>query len=90
MKERKRTKTSGLVSHTTPNGSYPSEESKLRKKFELGTITKEEMRKLASFIVVAKKKVQTINPKEVKIWGKWTPIGNMDVEMLKSQNFEMR
>ena len=90
MKERKRTKTSGLVSHTTPNGSYPSEESKLRKKFELGTITKEEMRKLASFIVVAKKKVQTITPKEVKSWGKWTPIGNMDVEMLKSQNFEMR
>lgn len=86
---RKRTKTSGLVSHTTPNGSYPSEESKLQAKFNKGTITKDELKKLASFMVVRKKKT---TPTEVKIFGTWTPISrlNLSVSYLRSQNFELR
>lgn len=86
---RKRTKTSGLVSHTTPNGSYPSEESKLLAKFDKGIITKDELKKLASFMVIRKKKV---TPTEVKIFGTWTPISrlNLSVNYLRSQNFELR
>jgi hypothetical protein len=89
MQTRKRTKTSGLVSHTTPNGSYPSEESKLQAKFDKGTITKDELKKLASFMVVRKKKTA---PTEVKIFGTWTPISrlNLSVTYLRSQNFELR
>lgn len=89
MRVRKRTKTSGLVSHTTPNGSYPSEESKLQAKFNKGTITQEELRKLASFMVIRKKQA---TPTEVKIFGTWTPISrlNLSIGFLKSQNFELR
>ena len=89
MQTRKRTKTSGLVSHTTPNGSYPSEESKLRAKFNKGTITKEELRKLASFIVICKKERPFT---EAKVFGEWTPISKLglSIDFLKKENFELR
>lgn len=84
---RKRTKMSGLVSHTTPEYSRMSEESKLLKKFECGNITKEELKKLASFMVVRKKttvvknvevvelKVKYVEKPQyyIKCWDKWIP-----------------
>ena len=45
---RKRTKMYGLCSHTTPDGnSHMGEQEILRKKFDAGTITEEELRAYA-------------------------------------------
>ena len=53
---RQRTKTSGLVSHNTPDGkSNVSERERLHKKFVNGEITKEELRKYVSFLMIEKK-----------------------------------
>ena len=89
MGTRVRTKTAGLVSHTTPVASYMSEESILKKKFNKGTITKEELKKLAAFIAIKKKEKPVT---KAKIFGIWTPIAklNLSVEFLKSENFELR
>ena len=75
--------------HSTPDGSYPSEESKLRVKFNKGTITKEELRRLASFTTVKKKK-ETVT--EAKIFGAWTSIEKLgiSIELLKQENVELR
>lgn len=90
MRTRTRTKTAGLVSHTTPVASYMSEESILRKKFDKGTITTEELRKLASFMAVRKKS----SPKytEAKVFGIWVSIVKLglSIDILISENFELR
>lgn len=88
---RKRTKISGLVSHTTPNSSYPSEESKLQAKFNKGTITKDELRRLASFMVVKRSK-PSVGYTEVLIFDKWSSISKLglDVNMLIKEEFNLR
>lgn len=88
---RQRFKTMGLVSHTTPTHSIMSEESKLLAKFNKGIITREETRKLATFITVRKKK-SSIQFTEVKIFGVWKPITklNLDINTLLAENFELR
>lgn len=84
---RQRTKMSGLVSHTTPKYSRLSESAILEKKFNSGNITKEELKKLASFMVIKKKttvvktievvklKVKHIEKQQhyIKCWDKWIP-----------------
>lgn len=91
MGTRKRTNMSGLILHTNPDGhSSISEESKLLAKFKKGTITKEEQYRLASFMVIQKKKNNT--PTEVKIFGVWKSIATLgiSVDVLKAENFELR
>lgn len=74
----------GLCSHTTPNGtSIVGEEEKLRKKFEAGTITKEELWSYCLFAHAHKKTSFTVNGevsfdvpktentfKTIRVWGK--------------------
>lgn len=55
MAKRKTTNMKGLVVHVTGPKFHMSEESVLRKKFKNGTITTEELRRLASFIAIQKK-----------------------------------
>lgn len=89
---RPRTKTNGLVSHASPNGrAYTGEEERLRKKFERGTITKEEQRKLASFMVIKKSK-PSVEYTEVLIFGQWSSISKLglDVEILIKEGFNLR
>lgn len=89
---RPRTKTNGLVSHASPNGrAYTGEEEKLRKKFERGTITKEEQYKLASFMAVKRSK-PSVGYTEVLIFGKWSSISKLglDVNMLIKEGFNLR
>ena len=53
---RKKTKTTGLVSHATPDSSlYMGERDKLVRKFNQGNITEEELRKLSFFTLQEKK-----------------------------------
>jgi hypothetical protein len=90
---RPRTKTNGLVSHASPNGrAYTGEEEKLRKKFERGTITKEEQYKLASFMAVKKSNKLSVQYTEVLIFGKWSSISKLglDVNMLVKEGFNLR
>lgn len=90
---RPRTKTNGLVSHASPNGrAYTGEEEKLRKKFEKGTITKEEQYKLASFMAVKKSNKSSVQYTEVLIFGKWSSISKLglDVNMLVKEGFNLR
>lgn len=81
---RKRTKMNGLVSHTTPNYSRLGEAEILTKKFNSCSITTEELRKLASFMVIRKKttiikkeviEVKYVEKKQhfIKCWDKWIP-----------------
>lgn len=92
MRQRIRTKVSGLISHASPNGvAYTGEEELLRKKFEKGTITKEEQYKLASFMVI--RKGNSNKPyTEVLIWGTWCSINKygFDVSMLLKEGFQLR
>jgi len=90
---RQRTKTSGLVSHASPNGrAYTGEEERLRKKFERGDITKEEQYKLASFMAVKKSNKPSVQYTEVLIFGKWSSISKLglDVNMLVREGFNLR
>lgn len=90
---RPRTKTNGLVSHASPNGrAYTGEEERLRKKFEKGTITKEEQYKLASFMAVKKSNKSSVQYTEVLIFGKWSSISKLglDVNMLVKEGFNLR
>ena len=89
---RQRTKTSGLISHASPNGrACIGEEEKLRKKFEKGDITKEEQYKLASFMAVKRTK-PSVEYTEVLIFGKWSSISKLglDVNMLVKEGFNLR
>lgn len=73
----------GLLYHCNPNGSsWMSEESKLLKQFQLGTIDEEGLRKLAAYKAERKKVTLTVEItlklKEVqrpqhyiKCWDKW-------------------
>ena len=92
MRQRIRTKVSGLISHASPNGvAYTGEEELLRKKFEKGTITKEEQYKLASFMVI--RKGNSNKPyTEVLVWGNWLSISKygFDVGMLLREGFQLR
>jgi hypothetical protein len=93
MKKRTRTNMRGLVSHSTPEYSRMSEESILRKKFQNGDITKEELRKLASFMVITKPKVeveveikvkmQYIEKEQyyIKCWDSWIPCTEVQYNM---------
>lgn len=89
MGTRTRTKTRGLVSHTTPYSSYLSIEERLKKKFDRGTISTEELRRLVTFTVVSR---NTRIYKEVKIFGEWQPLHKLhiDISILISENFELR
>ena len=90
---RQRTKTNGLVSHASPNGrAYTGEEEKLRKKFERGTITKEEQYKLASFMAVKKSNKLSVQYTEVLIFGKWSSISKLglDINVLIKEGFNLR
>lgn len=90
---RQRTKTSGLISHASPNGrAYIGEEEKLRKKFEKGDITKEEQYKLASFMAVKKSNKPSVQYTEVLIFGKWSSISKLglDINMLVKEGFNLR
>lgn len=90
---RPRTKTNGLISHASPNGrAYTGEEERLRKKFEDGTITKEEQYKLASFMAVKKSNKPSMEYTEVLIFGKWSSISKLglDVNMLVREGFNLR
>jgi len=90
---RPRTKTNGLVSHASPNGrAYTGEEEKLRKKFERGTITKEEQYKLASFMAVKKSNKLSVQYTEVLIFGKWSSISKLglDINVLIKEGFNLR
>ena len=90
---RPRTKTNGLVSHASPNGrAYIGEEERLRKKFEKGDITKEEQYKLASFMAVKKSNKPSVQYTEVLIFGKWSSISKLrlDVNMLVKEGFNLR
>lgn len=89
---RPRTKTSGLISHASPNGrAYTGEEELLRKKFEKGTITKEEQHRLASFMAVRRQK-PSVQYTEVCIFGKWSSISKLglDVNILIKEGFNLR
>ena len=88
---RQRTRTSGLVSHATPNGKLAmSEENKLTIKFNKGTISKDELKKLAVFMSIRKKSPKMFT--EVQIFGTWTSIKalNLDINILIQENFKLR
>ena len=90
---RPRTKTSGLISHASPNGkAYTGEEERLRKKFEKGDITKEEQYKLASFMAVKKSNKPSVQYTEVLIFDKWASISKLglDVNILIKEGFSLR
>lgn len=90
---RSRTKTNGLISHATPDGrAYTGEEERLRKKFEKGTITKEEQYKLASFMAVKKSNKPSVYYTEVLIFGKWSSISKLglDINILIKEGFNLR
>lgn len=90
---RQRTKTNGLISHATPDGrAFTGEEERLLKKFEKGTITKEEQYKLASFMAVKKSNKSSVQYTEVLIFGKWSSISKLglDVNMLVKEGFNLR
>lgn len=54
-RQRIRTKSS-VISHATPNGKMQfGEKEKLRKKFENGDITKDELKKYVNFLMLEKK-----------------------------------
>lgn len=87
---RQRVKMVGLISHTSPTHSIMSEESILRVKFNRGTITKEELRKLANYTVHYKEKRVTVYA-QVKIFGQWMPISkNISIEEYQRQGFALR
>lgn len=67
--KRERIKVYGLCSHTTPNGtSRMGREEVLRKKFDGGTITKDELREYACFMAYSSKAVPaTVS---VRVFGK--------------------
>lgn len=89
---RRRVKMTGLLYHSTPNGIlHRSEEAELKVKFDKGTITKDELHKLAGFMAVAKRdKNGHKKYTEVKIFGKWEPIEKYDIDILIAQNFQLR
>ena len=74
---RRRTKMSGLVSHTEPTGfSRMGEREVLKKKFDAGVITEVELRKLVTFLVIEKKVTQeTVT---IRVWGKKLIISKAD------------
>ena len=68
---RQKTKTTGLVSHATPNGKARlSEREILHKKFTNGDITKEELRKYVNFLMIEKKTKTAETTVTVKYGGK--------------------
>lgn len=74
---RRRTKMSGLVSHTEPTGfSRMGEREVLKKKFDAGVITEVELRKLVTFLVIEKKVTQ--DTVTIKVWGKKLTISKAD------------
>lgn len=61
---RQRTKMTGLCSHTTPDGkSHMGKQEILRKKFNAGEITRQELQTYAYLIIATK----TDKPKTVKV-----------------------
>lgn len=64
---RQRTKTLALCSHTTPSNSYMSKEEVLKKKFQSGNISAEELREYAEIKAAYKKAPTSV---VVFVWGK--------------------
>lgn len=75
--------------HATPNGKgHIGEQQKLKKQFEQGVITERNLKRLASFMVIAKRNNQYT---EVKLFGVWRKIkDSMELEILIKENFELR
>lgn len=68
---RQRTKITGLISHVTPDGKAKlSEKEILRRKFNKGNITKEELRKYVNFLMLEKKAGIAETTVTVKFGGK--------------------
>lgn len=64
---RQRTKMVALCSHTTPTNSYMSREEILKKKFQSGNITTEELKEYAAIKAASNKAPISVT---VFIWGK--------------------
>lgn len=68
---RQRTKTTGLIFHVTPNGKAKlSEQEILRRKFNKGDLTKDELRKYVNFLMIEKKAKTIETTITVKFGGK--------------------